>query len=248
MSTIEKILPLYIRIDGDTQPRAKLSREIYEEYAEQMKAGEPFPAITVYFDGKHYWLADGFHRINAHAIAWPDEPIECEVIKGTKADAQWHSYGANKAHGLRRTPQDKNRAVRSALTHTRGANQSDRQIAEFVGVSHPFVAKVRAKLELSGNVTRCATRTVTRGKSTYEQSTGKTRGKQKKCPNGASSRHMASRVQQPVRVPSPVQKMTALSMPHNPVMGARTLIEIFDADYLRVLVTEISNHLSTIQS
>lgn len=40
-----------------------------------------------------------------------------------------------------------------------------------------------------------------------------------------------------------MQKMTAINMPHDPVYGARALIAIFDVDYLRALVGEISNHL-----
>ena len=37
--------------------------------------------------------------------------------------------------------------------------------------------------------------------------------------------------------------MTALNMPHDPVMGARTLIDLFDADYLRALTTFLTQHL-----
>ena len=37
--------------------------------------------------------------------------------------------------------------------------------------------------------------------------------------------------------------MTALDMPHDPVMGARTLIGLFDADYLRALTTFLTKHL-----
>ena len=59
---------------------------------------------------------------------------------------------------------------------------------------------------------------------------------------------MAARIEQPTRAPTPLPKMTALSMPHDPVMGARTLIEVFDADYLRSLVGEISNHLKGLSS
>ena len=237
-----------IRIDGGTQPRAELLIEVMEEYAEQMRAGVEFPPITVFFDGKEYWLADGFHRFGAALRARPGDPIEVEVLQGTQADAQWYSFGVNKTHGLRRAPEDKERAVRAALSHTNGVRMSDRQIAEHVGVSHPFVAKIRGKLELSGNVSRCATRTVTRGTSTYQQNTTKIGGKKKQSANCKPSRRMASRIQQPTRAPNPMEKMTALSMPHNPVSGARALIEVFAADYLRVLVEEISNHLKGLEA
>jgi len=91
-------------------------------------------------------------------------------------------------------------------------------------------------------------RTVNRGKSRYRQNTTNI-GKDPKPKNGRKpSRRMASRIQQPTRAPNPVEKMTALSMPHNPVMGARTLIEVFDADYLRAVVDEISSYLQGLEA
>ncbi len=115
MATIQKIYPEYIRRDGDTQPRSKIDQAVCNDYHDRMKAGEKFPAIDVYFDGKEYWLADGFHRIQAYALALPGEPIECNVFEGTVQDAQWHSYTVNRTHGLRRTNEDKLRATRAAL-------------------------------------------------------------------------------------------------------------------------------------
>jgi hypothetical protein len=91
-------------------------------------------------------------------------------------------------------------------------------------------------------------RTVTRGTSTYRQDTTNI-GKTPKSGHGPKpSRRMASRIQNPTRAPSPVERMTALSMPHNPVMGARTLIEVFDADYLRALVDEITSYLKELEA
>ncbi len=243
MPSIEKLFPEDIHLDGGTQPRAKINKQTCAEYGEQMKAGEKFPPIDVFFDGENYWLADGFHRIHAYVMAMPGEAIECNVYQGSLADAQWHSYGVNRAHGLQRTPKDKERAVRAALGHANGVNQSDRQVAEYVGVSHPFVAKIRAKLELSGNVSRCASRTVTRGNSTYQQNTAKIGRKSKKRRSDKPSRGMATRIAQPTRAPQPMEKMTALNMPHDPFMGAMTLIEVFDVKYLRSLVETITNHL-----
>ncbi len=86
-----------------------------------MKAGEKFPPIDVFFDGEDYWLADGFHRIQAYVMAVPGEAIECNVFKGTQQDAQWYSYSVNKTHGLRRTNADKIGAVKAALTHAEQA-------------------------------------------------------------------------------------------------------------------------------
>ena len=44
-----------IRIDGGTQSRAALNQEIIHEYSNLFKEH--------LFDGKDYWLADGFHRL-----------------------------------------------------------------------------------------------------------------------------------------------------------------------------------------
>ena len=50
---------------GGTQPRARLDDAIIQEYAEAMIAGDVFPPVAVFHDGADYWLADGFHRVNA---------------------------------------------------------------------------------------------------------------------------------------------------------------------------------------
>lgn len=133
-----------IRIDGGTQPRAELLIEVMEDYAEQMKAGVELPPVTVFFDGKEYWLADGFHRVGAHRRAFgEDAPIEAEVIQGTQVDAQWYSFSVNRKHGLRRTNEDKERVVRAALQHPKGAGLSNYQVAEHCGVSEFMVRKYR---------------------------------------------------------------------------------------------------------
>ena len=59
-----------IRIDGETQSRERINEETVAEFAEAMKgpaAGsvQAWPAVTVFFDGTDYWLADGFHRLLA---------------------------------------------------------------------------------------------------------------------------------------------------------------------------------------
>lgn len=247
--TIEKIFPEYIRLDGETQPRAEISQTVCDEYGERMKAGDQFPPVDVFFDGEDYWLADGFHRIQAHVMALPGEAVECNVYKGTLQDAQWHSYSVNRTHGVQRSNQDKVRAVDLALAHPAAAGKSNVQIAEHCGVSEFMVRKHRKSLtsiKSKSNDERMnpAARTSCprTGRDGRTINTAKI-GKGKKRPSNSPSRHMAARIQQPTRTPIPMQKMTALNMPHDPVMGARTLIEVFDNDYLRALVGEISNHL-----
>ncbi len=136
-----------IRLDGDTQPRAGINTTLVAEYATAMEEGNAdFPPAVVFFDGTDYWLADGFHRwhaVNKNDVAG----IYCEIHDGTVEDARWYSYSVNQAHGQRRNNADKEKAVKAALLHPKGAGLSDKEIGEYVGVSHSTVAKYRAELE-----------------------------------------------------------------------------------------------------
>ncbi|MBI1955902.1 MAG: ParB N-terminal domain-containing protein [Acidobacteria bacterium] len=112
----------------------------------------------------------GRHRVKA---AWQAgrETITAEVRSGTLEDARWHSFSANKTNGLRRTNDDKQRAVKGALQHPRGAELSDREIARHVGVDHVTVSRWREKLCLSGEIHQIDSRTVTRSGITFQQDT-----------------------------------------------------------------------------
>ncbi len=61
-------------------------------------------------------------------------------------EAIWLASRANLTHGVRRTNEDKRRAVEMALS-SKGASMSDRAVAEHVGVTHPLVSKVRGEVE-----------------------------------------------------------------------------------------------------
>lgn len=132
-----------IRIDGGTQSRVEINNDAVSDYAEAIKVGIEFPAIVVFHDGADYWLADGFHRYHAHKQAGKAS-IEAEVHSGTVRDAVLHSLGANRAHGLRMTNADKRKSVSTLLADPEWAKWSDRKIAELCGVTHPFVAGIRA--------------------------------------------------------------------------------------------------------
>src|ERR1035441_2906838 len=159
-----------IRTDGGTQPRAALDFAAVDDYMDAMQAGVVFPPVTVFYDGADYWLADGFHRRQA-AFGAGLEEIACDIHQGTQQEAQWYSFAANKSNGLRRTNEDKQRAVKAALAHPGGAGKSDHQIAKHVGVADSTVADWRKKLNPSLGNLEMAERTVTRGGSTYQQNT-----------------------------------------------------------------------------
>lgn len=125
-----------IRLDGDTQPRIKIDDAVVQEYAQAYEHGVQFPPIVVYNDGKYLWLCDGYHRYYAaKSISMP--LINAIVETGDLTACRWASAGSNQNHGLRRTNDDKQRAVDMALAAR--PELSDQAIADHVGVSRRMV-------------------------------------------------------------------------------------------------------------
>jgi hypothetical protein len=175
-----KNLPLAaIRLDGGTQPRVRIDEEIVREYAERMKAGDRFPPVQVCFDGTDHWLSDGFHRVKA-AVEAGQTTIQAEVWEGTRDDAFWMSLAANKDHGLRRSNEDKARAVKAALAAK--PRLSDSAIAEHVGVSHTMVAKYRLELRATCNGCKSEVRTGRDGRTINTANIGKAAGEKAEPP------------------------------------------------------------------
>ncbi len=154
-NTPEMIPVKAIQVDGGTQMRAGIDEKTVDEYFSEMRNGAVFPPVLVYYDGSAYWLADGFHRLKAHKLAWvtpgmPGEPggyskpeIAAEVRAGTKRDAILYAASANASHGLRRTNADKRRAVLALLQDPEWSQWSDGEIAKRCAVSQPFVSGLR---------------------------------------------------------------------------------------------------------
>lgn len=159
-----------IRIDGGTQIRAELNQETVDAYAEAYLAGAVFPPVTVFFDGKDRWLADGFHRFFAAKKAGRTTILE-NITPGTKRDAILFSLGANGTHGLNRTNADKRNAVETMLSDPEWASWSDNAIAKACHVSDKTVAARRAAIFGISEDAKPATRTVERNGKTYEQNT-----------------------------------------------------------------------------
>lgn len=162
-----------IRLDGDTQSRKELSDEVIKEYARLIEDGCDFPALEVMFDGVDYWLWDGFHRRFAAVKAKLDS-FKCNVRSGTREDARWESYAANKNHGFNRGNDDKSKAVKAALLHPNGAKLADNKIAEHVGVSHATVAKYRKQLEATCQIDKSTERTGADGRTINTANIGST--------------------------------------------------------------------------
>lgn len=131
-----------IRQDGGTQARECMNSETIQEYAALMAEGVEFPPVVLFFDGQVYWLGDGFHRVAA-ARQTKQKAVQAEVHDGGFRDALLFAVGANALHGLRRTNADKRRAVSKLLDDPEWSQWSDNEIAKRVGVSQPFVSKMR---------------------------------------------------------------------------------------------------------
>ena len=124
------------------QVRAHMCEETVKEYSEAMAAGANFPPVIVFHDGTGYWLADGFHRLEA----WKRngvETVKAEVKEGSRIDALKFAFSANNSHGLRMSNEDKRNAVRMAYENRiamgLGEVPSASAVAKVCGVSHVFV-------------------------------------------------------------------------------------------------------------
>ena len=126
------------------QCRAEMNHDTIAEYIEAMANKVKFPPLVVFSDGKTYWLADGFHRLEAATQAGSKQ-IACEVRTGKREDALKFSLSANSRHGLPRTNKDKRNAVSMALDAW--PKLSSREIAKLCAVSDVFVGNVRDQLQ-----------------------------------------------------------------------------------------------------
>src|SRR5262245_51487982 len=118
----------HITLDTRLQSR-ELKSSVVKEYTGVLRRGGQFPPIRLVRDAKDiYYLVDGHHRVAAARKVVGLSDINAEIIEGTFADALWWSWGANRDHGLRRTQEDKRRAIRAALQHSKWGRKSDRAI------------------------------------------------------------------------------------------------------------------------
>lgn len=132
-------------IDGnhDIQCRARTAKETVNEYAQLMSEGVQFPPIEVFGDQDHAWVGDGWHRVEA-ALQIGCIDIEVHLNPGGRIEALKFALTANAGHGLRRTNEDKKKAVSVALREF--PKFSARRIAETCAVSHELVNRQRREL------------------------------------------------------------------------------------------------------
>jgi hypothetical protein len=155
-----KVAELRERIDSQT--RAALQPETVAELREIIRDGDRLDPIIVYRDGRTYWTADGFHRLEA-CFAEGIYYIDAEVRIGNLRMARecgWRSNGSAK-----RTYEDRRRAVIQALEYPDLAELPSRQLAGIVRVNRKLIDRIKA--ELSGHNAQMRTVQVTRGGTTY---------------------------------------------------------------------------------
>jgi len=247
-----------IRTNGGTQVREEITAHIVWEYAELMRDGAHFPPVVVYFDGKDYWLADGFHRCQAAKSAGIEQ-IEADVIQGTRRDAILHSVGANADHGLRRSHADKQRAVMMLLNDEEWRKWSTREVAKRCGVSKSFVADLRKSLSATDSEERTYT---TRHGTKSKMKTGKIGKGRKRIVTKEQYEAEASGqaqedapVQEHVSAPDaqvpadppaatePVSKSVAsvsVILPKDPVLMAAALVNHFGLEFSAKLAKELA--------
>lgn len=133
-----------IVMDAELQMRAGMQMQTVAEYAEILSEKNkkwPFPPVELMRrkDGSLV-LVDGWHRVEAaRRNDW--ETVSARVSSGTDNQIFEAALAANAEHGLRRTNDDKRKAVAAALKKWPGSDA--RKIAKKCCVSHTFVSKLK---------------------------------------------------------------------------------------------------------
>lgn len=127
------------------QSRANMSPEVIDEYV-QVWLEDPaaFPPIQCVLDDEGiYWCWDGMHRTIAARKVERVSISACVRTDATRRDAVLLAAGANDKHGLRRTNDDKRRAVQLLLDDPEWSQWSNREIARRCNVTEGLVRKMR---------------------------------------------------------------------------------------------------------
>jgi hypothetical protein len=145
-----------LHVSREYQARDKgVCEDTVKDYTAAAKAGAKFPPLVAYrvTDRKHKGpaLVAGFHREAAFRAAGVTR-CEVDVREGTFAEAWLAGFTSNLTNALRYSNADKRRAAERALTLFTG--DSNRQLAERMGLSHDFITRVRRELEATGVIAR----------------------------------------------------------------------------------------------
>lgn len=146
---IKKISISKIVSDENIMPREHINHIYINNLVDDLETGAKFPPVDLFFNGKQYFIADGFHRLEVFKISGHNK-IMSTVRKGNRRDALSFSCGVNSEHGLRRTNKDKKKAVFKMLNDSEWGTWSDGKIAQHCIVTQQFVSKLRRELTQNG--------------------------------------------------------------------------------------------------
>lgn len=146
MSEIQTFFIKDLTLDTRFQARSRMDLQVIKDYEAVISENRDMPPIKVVRIQDVLYVVDGFHRIHAYRNQGRDR-IEADVVDGNDRLALELAVSANQAHGLRRSNQDKTKAVEMVLDDLELMGESDRFIAKLCGVSPPFVGDIRTRLE-----------------------------------------------------------------------------------------------------
>lgn len=214
-----------IRTDGGTQMRSAIDPETVLRYSEHIRDGAEFPPITVFYDGKEYWLADGFHRCDAY-LAAAQEFIPADIRSGSRLDAVVYALKANAANGRPRTTSDLQRAYRVAVDNKLCDSGDVSKVKDLIGCSDRWAreltkaARESAKVERNKKIEQLADRGMTQREIAAEvgvapQTVSNTISVQKR--NGSENGQESPAIQKPEQKEQPVSRGVGIRYAHEAI-------------------------------
>lgn len=136
--------------------RSRRDADTVDEYKESYLALEDMPAIKLFRCGAKIFAGDGTHRgfgCRAAGLKEIDADVkDCPTPVEAERLAYLWAFKANHKNGLRRSPEDKRAAIRSALLRPEFADASDNKVADACLVHHVTVRLVREKMTADGDL------------------------------------------------------------------------------------------------
>lgn len=142
-----------ISLDGGTQMRAGISPDTVSEYADHIKDGAEFPPVVVFHDGASYWLADGFHRVNAYKQAGFDV-VPVDIRSGNRNDALRFALKANAANGMPRTRDDMRRGYDVICANELCDKSDTKSVKELLGCSNRWAQELTREARQEAKIQR----------------------------------------------------------------------------------------------
>lgn len=224
---IVKNLPIDdLCLEPELQMR-EMQEEAIEDYAEHLK---DLPPILIVRDADFAkdFVVDGWHTLAAaRRKGWTSIP--CKIIEGDYADAVLAAAKANATHGIRRTDDDKERAIKRLLAQEKWQGKSSRWIATELKVSPQTVEKVR-----NSN---------TRTNSTAHGEQLKKPKKQGESREGRDGKTRKLFDKEEDTPPAPAAIVDALDRVVPPM-----LVDLFDDNWLKNILEEVDSAIRTFSS